>query len=275
MGSIVGAFGTAHILMKRGTGGDAGERVFAGMKEIGRRARALRPDLLVIVSSDHFYNYHADEAAGFAVSPAAIHVPFGDMQLPRDSFPGDSGFARGLAAHAGRQHVDVKLLDGYRPDHGVVIPALMADKTRSIPIVPLISNTGRTPPPAFAEAWRLGVALRDYVEQATPPDLRVVVIGTGGLSHWLGVEQMGRINPDFDAAVLDALTSGRPDDLTAWDEARIVSEGGNGGLEVMNWLVMAGAAGGSGGERVYYEAVPEWITGMGGVELFVNEGGMC
>lgn len=272
MGSIVGAFGTAHILMKRGTGGEAGERVFAGMKEVGRRARAVRPDLAVIVSSDHFYNYHADEDAGFAVSPAALHVPFGDMQLPQTPFPGDADFALGLVAHAARSEIGVKLLDGYRPDHGVVIPALMVDKDRSLPIVPLISNTGRTPPPSFADAWRLGTMLRDYVERATPADLRVVVIGTGGLSHWLGVEQMGRINPAFDEAVLDALTSGRPEDLTAWDEARILDEGGNGGLEVMNWLVMAGAAGSASGERIYYEMVPEWITGMGGVELFTSEG---
>jgi len=272
MGSIVGAFGTAHILMQRGTGGEAGERVFAGMKEVGRRARALRPDLVVIVSSDHFYNYHADEDAGFAVSPAATHVPFGDMQLPQTPFPGAADFALGLAAHAARAEIGVKLLDGYRPDHGVVIPALMVDKDRSLPIVPIISNTGRNPPPSFADAWRLGTMLRDYVEQATPADLRVVVIGTGGLSHWLGVAQMGRTNPDFDEAVLDALTSGRPEDLTTWDESRILDEGGNGGLEVMNWLVMAGAAGALGGERVYYETVPEWITGMGGVELFTSEG---
>lgn len=268
MGRIVGAFGTAHILMKRGSAGEAGERVFAGMKEIGRRVRASAPDAVVIISSDHFYNFHLGQAPRFAVAAADMFTPFGDMHLPPDPFPGDAAFARGLAAHAAAEGFGLDLLEDYRPDHGVVIPMLMMGRRSGLPVVPLITNTALEPAPA--EGWRLGELLRGFVD-TLPPDRRVAVVGTGGLSHWLGVPEMGRVNSAFDNAVMDALTSGQGRRLTAWTAEQVKRDGGNGGLEIVNWLAMAATVPEARGERVYYEALPEWVTGMGGIDMLVRE----
>ena len=267
MGRIVGGFGTAHILMKRGSAGAPGERVFAGMREIGRRVRALRPDRVVIVSSDHFYNYRIGTDVAFAVAAADVHVPFGDMHLPVEPLPGDTAFADGLARHAAAAGFPLHRLDDYRPDHGVVIPALTIGRAGGVPIIPIITSTAHDPAPSLADGWRLGGLLAEFVAVACPGQ-RVAVVGTGGLSHWLGVAEMGRVNPDFDHRVLDALTAGEAETLLDWATEDIRRDGGNGGLEIVNWLIMAGSLRGVRGERVYYEAIPEWITGMGGIELF-------
>ncbi|MBY0509278.1 MAG: hypothetical protein K2P94_03920 [Rhodospirillaceae bacterium] len=267
MGAIVGAFGTAHIMMKRGSAGDAGERVFAGMREIGRRIRALAPDLLVIVSSDHMYNYDLNVQTPFAVAVADVFTPFGDMELPATPFPGHTSFAAGFIEFAAEAGFDLARLQGYRPDHGVVIPALFASPRQTLPVVPLIVNTSMTPIPRARRSWDLGRALARYVAEVRPGGERTVIVGTGGLSHWLGVPEMGRVNEAFDTTALNAITSGRGEDLADWSTEYILENGGNGGLELLCWILMAGTVKGGTGDRVYYEAIPQWITGMGGVHI--------
>jgi 2'-aminobiphenyl-2,3-diol 1,2-dioxygenase, large subunit len=267
--SVVGGFATAHIMMKRGSAGEAGERVFAGMKEIGRRIRALAPDLIVVVSSDHYYNYRIGHAPLFAVAAADMFTPFGDMQLPQDRFPGDAAYAHGLAEAAQAAGFPLSLLTDYRPDHGVVIPALIADPARRTPLLPVIIDTGGEAMPEPRDAWRLGTILRTLADTRRE---RVVVIGTGGLSHWLGVPEMGQVNEAFDRRVIDTLIAGRGQELAAWPAAQVRAEGGNGGLEIANWVMMAATLPGCAGEQVYYEPLPEWVTGMGGIEIFAGSG---
>jgi 2'-aminobiphenyl-2,3-diol 1,2-dioxygenase, large subunit len=266
MARIVAGFGTAHIMMKRGSAGDAGERVFGGMKEIGRRIRAAKPDILVIVSSDHLYNYDLAILPPFGIATDAEHTPYGDMSLPTDVIPGHAQFADGFLRFAADHDADFARLVGYRVDHGIVLPALIASPTRDIPVVPIIINTAMEPVPSLARAYKLGQLLRTYA-QTRPGEERVVVVGAGGLSHWLGVPEMGRVNEGFDRAVLDALVLGTPEQLTSWSREQVLREGGNGGQEILNWLFMAGSVGPARGELVYYEVVPEWVTGMGGLHL--------
>ena len=265
--SIVGGFATAHIMMKRGSAGAAGERVFAGMKEIGRRIRALSPDLIVIISSDHYYNFRIGHAPRVAIAASDVLEPFGDMQLPRDPLPGWADYALAFASAARGAGLPVEVLTDYRPDHGVVIPALVADPQRRTPILPVIIDTGGEAMPEPREAWALGTVLRQLAD--VRPE-RVVVVGTGGLSHWLGVPEMGRVNEAFDRRVIDTLIAGRGEALTNWAAADVRAEGGNGGLEIVNWVMMAATLPGCTGEQVYYEALPEWVTGMGGIELFAG-----
>lgn len=255
-------------MMARHSAGERGERVFAGMKDIGRRIRALEPDLVLIISSDHMYNYSLDMQPPFALATDDAFVPFGDMDLPKETFPGHPEFADGLMHAASEGDFDLTRLTSYRPDHGVVLPYLMMSPQRTLPAVPLIINTSCNPVPPLRRAWQLGEILSAFCRDKRPAQERLVVVGTGGLSHWLGVPEMGKTNPHFDHAVMDAILSGQGKDLTAWSQEKVRAEGGNGGQEILNWVCMAGALGPSvKGERLYYEDVPEWVTGMGGIEL--------
>src|SRR3546814_6774126 len=68
---------------------------------------------------------------------------------------------------------------------------------RSIPVVPIIQNCSVAPMPSLGRCYRLGAALRRAIE-AWPNPARVALIGAGGLSHWVGMPGMGRVDTDFD-----------------------------------------------------------------------------
>jgi hypothetical protein len=113
------------------------------------------------------------------------------------------------------------------------------------------------------------------------------MIGTGGLSHWVGDERRrafirqpagtryaheadyplilpdtGPVNATFDREFLQTLTLGRSADFASqWSNDRLEDTAGNGGQEIRNWLLVAGATDDAPAEVLGYAAVPEWHTG--------------
>jgi protocatechuate 4,5-dioxygenase beta chain/2'-aminobiphenyl-2,3-diol 1,2-dioxygenase large subunit len=267
MGSIVGAFAMSHQLGAPDGVEAQSERVFAGMKEIGLRIRALDPDLIVVVTSDHLNNFSLQTPAPFAIGTAAQFTPLGDMGLPRDPVPGAPDFAGGLLAFAQGEGLEIGAAYPLQPDHGVMIPLGIVDPHRRILAVPLYVNTVFYPEPAPGACRRLGEVLRRFIADALPADARIVLLGAGGLSHWVGMPQEGTVNQVWDKAFLDDMLAGRIDALAGRDNSEILAVAGNGGLEVNAWIVIAAAMPGARGECLFYEAIPSWATGMAGVEL--------
>ncbi len=267
MGTIAGAFATSHILMAPDGVEAKAERVFAGMREIGRRVASLSPDLLVLASSDHLMNFKLDLQVPFIVGVAEEYTPFGDMGIPKRPFRGHREFAEAFVRHAAERGFDLAKAESVRPDHGVALPAAIIDPAGRVPVVPLYVNVAMSPPPRPARVWALAEAFGEFVATERPPGERVVVIGSGGLSHWICMAGEGEVNEAFDRHVIDAMVAGRGSDLAALGADEILMQGGNGGLEIMNWIFAAGCLPGRTGERIYYEPIPEWLTGMGGVAL--------
>jgi len=141
------------------------------------------------------------------------------------------------------------------------------------------------PMPTLRRSHAVGKVLGAVLRSA--PSGRVVVLGTGGLSHWVGDEQRlnflrqpagtrfghelefplvlperGRINEAFDHEFLDALQRGASREfMNAWSNERVQSEGGNGAQEIRNWLIVAGATDDAPLDVLGYAPVPEWHTG--------------
>lgn len=60
----------------------------------------------------------------------------------------------------------------------------MIDEGWRVPVVPMTINVVLYPLPTPARCWALGEAVGTAIK-SYPKDLRVAVIGTGGLSHQL------------------------------------------------------------------------------------------
>jgi 2'-aminobiphenyl-2,3-diol 1,2-dioxygenase large subunit len=203
----------------------------------------------------------------FAVGVADEYVPFGDMDIPREPFPGHRAFAEAFVERAAERGFDLAKAEEYAPDHGVALPLLFANPERRVPVVPILVNINMQPIPAPKRCVALAGVLRDSIERDLPAGTRAVVLGAGGLSHWLNVPGMGTVNTAFDREVLDKFLAGRSNELAALSVADIVKQGGNGGIEILTWMMAAATCPGAPGEEIYYEAMPEWFTGMGGIAL--------
>jgi protocatechuate 4,5-dioxygenase, beta chain len=127
-------------------------------------------------------------------------------------------------------------------DHGVLSFMPMLSDTRwPVPIVPLAVNVIQHPVPTARRLYKLGAALRHAVE-TYPKDVRVVVMGTGGLSHQLHGPRFGMLNQDWDNEFLDRIEAD-PEPLAALSHHEYMERGGTEGIEMINWLAMRSALG--------------------------------
>jgi aromatic ring-opening dioxygenase catalytic subunit (LigB family) len=270
MGNLVGAFAMSHILAGRAVAAEQAERVFEGFQEVGRRAVATRPDIILFIVSDHMANFGTSIEAPFTVGTAGRYTSLGDMDLPRLEVTGHRDFACGLAEYAAGSGFDLAVTEEIRPDHGLMIPRLFVDPSGRIPVVPLNININMTPAPRPSRCWALGQVLASYIASRPEPE-RVLVVATGGLSHWVMQPEMGKINETFDRNCLALLAAGDGVTLADMSAAKIEQEAGNGGLEFVNWLCMAGAAAPVGGEVIFYEPMTAWLTGMGAIAMHTKD----
>jgi protocatechuate 4,5-dioxygenase beta chain len=127
-------------------------------------------------------------------------------------------------------------------DHAVTIPmALMWPGGGSCPvkIVPISINTVQHPLPSVSRCLKLGRSIGRAIE-SYEKDLRVMIVGTGGLSHQLDGERAGFINKAFDQLCMDKIVSD-PDALTRYTIPQLVEQAGAQGVELLNWVAMRGA----------------------------------
>jgi len=108
---------------------------------------------------------------------------------------------------------------------------LKGEGARMLPVVPIFLNTYNPPnPPLPRRCVKLGRALKELIE-SYPEDMRIGVLASGGLSHFV-------VEEELDHAVIDALKKKDFDFLASLDPRRLKA----GSSEIRNWIVVAGAA---------------------------------
>ena len=111
----------------------------------------------------------------------------------------------------------------------------------------------------------LGRAIRKAVE-SYPDDLRVVIFGTGGLSHQISGPRAGLINSKWDKEFLDNL-SNDPQKLVKIPHIDYMREAGAEGIEMVMWLIMRGALDDKVDEIYRFYTVPASNTAVGHIIL--------
>lgn len=269
MGQIVGVFATSHAPGITGfpeRADDAQRRhVEEGFAELARRMAELRPDAIVAVSVEHFTNFFLNNLPAFAIGTAdsylgPVTAEMADfLRVPQHKYPGHAELANHLYRFALANQFDPALVaGGFAFDENFCVPLRHLDPESVVPLVPIIVNGVNPPFPTVRRCYAFGQMLRAAIEAQSLAE-RVVVLGTGGLSHWVGMPESGTINEEFDRDFLNRLGSGDPDQLTALTDEEI-NRAGNGAHEIRPWVVAAGAAG-VGFDTLAYAAVPAWLTG--------------
>ena len=162
--------------------------------EMGRRLKALDPDVLIIHSTDHWVNFFLDNIPAFCVGIGEDHggppEPFMKPVFPHESLCGHPGLAGHILEFALNADFDPSYSMKLKLDHGMCVPVWRMDLNPMPPIIPVFMNLVEKPFPTPKRCLAWGHMLRDAIE-AYPEDLRVVVLGTGGLSHSFGETTMG------------------------------------------------------------------------------------
>ncbi|RYZ10937.1 MAG: protocatechuate 3,4-dioxygenase [Comamonadaceae bacterium] len=273
MASIAGGFilphepGIFHMPPDRWTDGQ--RRVRAAYDRVAQRIGELQATTVIVVGADHYVLF------GPGCLPSYL-IGIGDVSGPYERFPGiDQGeipnnrpLARHIAQYGGEHGFDWAVAKSIRVDHSIGVPArLCALPNASVKaVVPVYLASGVEPLIPMRRAYALGAQIREAVE-AWPEDERVVVIGSGGISHWVGLPEMGKVNTEFDRWVLDCVERGDPEPMMRLTDAEVFERGGNGAYEIRNFLCAMGALRGGKGSVIAYEHGPEWVTGLGFAEL--------
>jgi len=272
MANLVGAFAASHApLIAR-----EWERLSPGAKatitesfdEMGRRLTALKPDVLIMLSPDHWVNFFLDNLPSFCIGVGPEHdgppEPFVAAVFPYEKLPGHAEFARHLVDTAFAERFDPAISYRVRLDHGFCIPLWRMGLEPVPAIVPIFVNELEQPMPGVARCFDWGRLIAAAVD-SYPGDLRVAIIGSGGLSHSIGEPTMGDIDEPFDHACIDLFThAGETEIATTLEDW--LPRTGNGSHEVRSWVIAHAAMGGQGFDLIHYAPIPEIYVGCGFAE---------
>ena len=250
MARIIGGLGSPHA-PSIGAATDKDQEqsaewkpLFDGYAPIRRWLDERKPDLILMVYNDHANTFFFDKYPTFAISVAAEHeiADEGWGKRPLAPIPGHPEVAWQLAHSLVDQEFDLAVCQEMPLDHGCLTPMscfFPPTKRWTVPMIPFCVNVLQPPIPTAMRCFKLGQAIRKAVE-ALPQDLRVVIAGTGGLTHQLGGERYGHTNTEWDQKILDLMATD-PLVLANMTHQELMERGGAEGVEIIMWLVMRGA----------------------------------
>ena len=240
--------------------------VFNGFEFSKKWIADLKPDVVILAYNDHASAFSLEIIPTFGLGCAAEFQPADEGWGPRP-VPVVKGHPV-LAAHIAQSVIldefDLTIINKMDVDHGLTVPlTLMFGQPQEWPcqIIPLPVNVVVYPPPTGNRCYNLGKALKKAVE-SFPEDLRVVVFGTGGMSHQLQGKRAGLINRDLDTYLLDNLSK-NPRDVAKIPFIEYVREGGSENIEMVMWLISRGALERDVREVYRFYHVPASNTALG------------
>ncbi|HUN26038.1 MAG TPA: gallate dioxygenase [Steroidobacteraceae bacterium] len=250
MATIVGGIATSHT-PTIGFAIDTGKQhdpvwapIFEGYRPVQQWLAEKRPDVLFYIYNDHVTSFFFDHYSHFALGVGASYWPADEGGGPRRLPPieGHPALARHIATGLTADEFDLSYFQAKGLDHGFFSPmSLLWPHESGWPgaIVPLAVGVLEFPIPSARRCFKLGRALRKAI-QSYPEDLKVAIVGTGGLSHQVHGERAGFNNTPWDMQFLDLLEKD-PQQLTELTIADYAERGGVEGAEVIMWLIMRGA----------------------------------
>jgi protocatechuate 4,5-dioxygenase beta chain len=244
--------------------------LFQGFEHTQAWIAREKPDVIILVYNDHASAFSLEVIPTFALGCAAEYLPADEGWGPRKVPPvrGHPALAWHLAEKLILDEFDMTIVNKMDVDHGLTVPlSLMFGQVEAwpCPVIPLAVNVIQYPPPTGNRCFNLGKAIQRAVA-SYPEDLKVMIFGTGGLSHQLQGPRAGLINKAWDKAFLDRL-SGDPQGLSAIPHIDYLREAGSEGIEMVMWLIMRGALSETVEETYRFYHVPASSTAVGHIVL--------
>ena len=233
----------------------------AAIGKLRDQVAALRPDVLILVGDDQHENLIDDNMPPFTIfmgneAEASLSLRYLNQSKSenRTKYSIDATLAEAL--------LNGLMEEGFDPSysrqtryagglgHAFARVLKFVSPEANYKVIPVMINTYYPPSPSPQRCVKFGQALARVLRQIPGPE-RVVIVGSGGLSHT-------KIDEDLDAGFIRAL---QQNDLTymAQMPAADLVEGTS---EIRNWIVTAAAAD-SRGTMLDYYPLYRTATGVG------------
>ncbi len=138
---IAGTFACSHagLLVTRSAEAPVAQRdaVYGAFAAMGDAIRALAPDAIVIVATDHGRLYPLTHVSQFTIGVSTTAEGAGDAGLPACTVPIHQPFAQAILENIIAGGVDMAFSEAMKIDHSFVTPLMLAfPDLAAIPIVP-------------------------------------------------------------------------------------------------------------------------------------------
>jgi protocatechuate 4,5-dioxygenase beta chain len=249
MAKIVGGLTTSHVpaigaAMAKGLQQEPyWKPFFDGFLPVREWLADVKPDVAVVFYNDHGLNFFLDKMPTFAIGAAPEYrnadEGWGIPTLP--PFRGEQDLSWHLIEQLVAHEFDLTTCQEMLVDHAFTLPLKLFWPEGECPVttVPICINTVQFPLPTARRCYALGKAVGEAIA-SWDSDKRVVVVGTGGLSHQLDGERAGFINKPFDLKFMQSLIDD-PEWATQFSIHELVRQTGTQGVELLMWLATRGA----------------------------------
>ncbi len=152
---------------------------FRELESCATALHEFKPDLVVVFGPDHFNGFFYELMPAFCIGTAAIgtkdwHLESGPLRVPRE-------LALSCIRFLQSRDFDLALSHDMKVDHGITIPLYkLTGALNRYNVLPVFINCAADPRPSFRRVRALGEAIGEFL---AGQDLRVTLVGSGGLSH--------------------------------------------------------------------------------------------
>ncbi len=222
---------------------------------------ATNPDVLMVVTAEHFANFFMDNMPAYAIGMAPDYEgPIEDpdwLRIERRRIPGNQPLSEKLIKKV-LHTTDVAYCEEWKFDHGIMVPLHFLTPEYNLDIIPVNINCQGPPLTPLKRAWAFGEALADACNSV---DERIALVAAGGISHWPATPNSGKINEAWDRDFLDKLSRNDKDGLLDYTDEETYLEAGQGGFEIRPFIALAGATHGHQTSICFYEPIPIFAVG--------------
>lgn len=184
------------------TENDVHASFFRELDSCAAAVHAFNPELIVVFGPDHFNGFFYELMPSFCIGTAAIgtkdwHLESGPLRVPRE-------LALSCVRYLQSRDFDLALSHDMKVDHGITIPLYkLTGALNRYNVLPVFINCAADPRPSFRRVRAFGEAIGEFLADK---NMRITIVGSGGLSHDPPTPRLEMSPPDVAARLIKRQT---------------------------------------------------------------------